>query len=148
MSSDPTAKPAPELEVPAATVHEAERASGPSGAILWGAEIDVVTAVSRRKAGLDVVIRGADVDVNRRLALQIESAVGPAKRGSPHKVTTGPLALPHFQQAAPLRTATPFTRRTRERRGSGHELLHPNSLRRAAGLLQRRRDERRRCRLG
>src|SRR6185369_2413404 len=100
MSSDPSVTPAPEPP-PVPTIHEAERASGPSGAVLWGAEIDFAAAVARRQAGVDVVVRGDDIDVNRRLALQIESAVGPALRGVPHRFTAGPLALPHFQQVTP-----------------------------------------------
>jgi hypothetical protein len=104
MSTDPsvpvTPEPAPPPP-PAPTIHEAERASGPSGAVLWGAEIDIATAVARRQIGLDVVVRGNNLEANRRLALQIESAVGPAKRGVPHKLSAGPLALPHFQQVSP-----------------------------------------------
>jgi hypothetical protein len=41
---------------------------------------------------------GNDVDANRRLATQIESAVGPCLRGVPHIKQAGPHALPHFQQ--------------------------------------------------
>jgi hypothetical protein len=85
----------------APTIHEAERASGPSGAVLWGTELDFAAAVTRRRGGLDVVVRGDDLSANRRLALLIESAVGPAKRGAPHKVSAGPHALPHFQQVTP-----------------------------------------------
>jgi hypothetical protein len=83
------------------TIHEAELESGCSGAVLWGAEIDEVAAIARRSAGLNVVVRGGDIDANRRLALAIESAVGPAKRGVPHSQHAGPLALPHFQQVTP-----------------------------------------------
>lgn len=82
------------------TIHEAERASGPSGAILSGAVIDFKEAVARREAGLDVVVCGADVAANRRLAGAIEAAVGACQRSDPHR-RAGPLALPHFQQDAP-----------------------------------------------
>jgi hypothetical protein len=85
----------------APTVHEAERGSGPSGAVFWGAEIDVATAVPRRQSGLDVVVRGHDHTANQRLAKEIEAAVGPWMRGSPHLLSAGPLALPHYQQVQP-----------------------------------------------
>jgi hypothetical protein len=83
------------------TIHEAERASGPSGAVLWGAAIDLAAAVARRQIGLDVVVRGAELKLNRRLALKIESTVGPAMPGRPHRTMAGPLALPHYQQIMP-----------------------------------------------
>jgi hypothetical protein len=79
------------------TIHEAERASGGGGAILYGPEIELDAAVARRQAGEDVVVRGDDVKANRRLAGAIESAVGPCFRSDPHR-QAGPLALPHFQQ--------------------------------------------------
>jgi hypothetical protein len=69
--------------------------------VIWGLEINLAAAIARRRAGLDVVIRGDEVNLNRRLAVQIESAVGPAERGVPHKASAGPLALPHFQQVTP-----------------------------------------------
>jgi len=83
------------------TIHEAERASGPSGFVLWGAALNIAAAIARPRTGLDVVVRGDDVDTNRRLASAIEAAVGPAKRGTPHKKTAGPYALPHYQQVTP-----------------------------------------------
>ncbi len=85
----------------APTIHEAERASGPSGAVLHGAELTVEQAVARRAAGGDVVVRGDDINANRRLAEQIEAAVGPYLRMAPHRRSAGPLALPHFQQSDP-----------------------------------------------
>src|SRR5262245_47405306 len=96
-SPDPVEQPvAPSPPVPA--IHEAERASGPSGAILYGTTIDLGGAVARRQGGLDVVVRGDDTDANRRLAEQIEAAVGPQPvRQTPHR-RAGPLALPHYQQ--------------------------------------------------
>jgi len=84
---------------PVPTIHEAERESGPSGAVIRGAEIEMATAVARRRVELDVVVCGADVDANRRLAYQIEAAVGPTTRPeAPHK-RPGPMALPHFHQS-------------------------------------------------
>lgn len=82
------------------TIHEAERASGPSGAVLFEAIIDFDAAVSRRQLGLDVVVCGKDVAANRRLAGTIEAAVGVCQRSDPHR-RAGPLALPHFQQETP-----------------------------------------------
>ena len=98
-ATDPAAQPTPPPPMPPApTVHEAERASGPSGAILHGAELDLPAAVARRQGGLDVVVRGNDTDANRRLAETIEAAVGPTPtRQTPHR-RAGPLALPHCQQ--------------------------------------------------
>jgi hypothetical protein len=87
----------PVQSVPLPTIHEAERASGASGAILYGPEIDLDSAIARRVAEEDVVVRGADVKANSRLADAIESAVGPCFRSDPHR-QAGPLALPHFQQ--------------------------------------------------
>jgi len=69
--------------------------------VLRGTEIDVATAIARRRSGLDVVVCGANLKANRALAASIESAVGPCQRGIPHSRHAGPLALPHFQQAAP-----------------------------------------------
>jgi hypothetical protein len=83
--------------VPLPTIHEAERASGPSGAVLYGSEIDLDTAVARRKMGMDVVVRGEDHRANRQLANRIEAAAGPAERQDPHK-QAGPMVLPHYQQ--------------------------------------------------
>ncbi len=83
------------------TIHEAERESGVSGAVLWVREIDLDAAIARRKIGGDVVVRGGDTDANRRLARNIETAVGPpTKLQWPHR-RAGPLALPHFQQQTP-----------------------------------------------
>lgn len=97
MAPQPTAS-APPPQPP--TIHEAERASGPSGAVLLGAVLDFNTAVIRRQTGLDVVVCGAVVTTNRRWAGAIEAAVGTSQRNDPHR-RAGPLALPHFQQATP-----------------------------------------------
>lgn len=78
------------------TIHEAELASGPSGTVEYGVEIDIATAVARRRIGNNVVVRGDDVDANRRLAEQIESAVGQCRRSDPHR-SAGSHALPHYQ---------------------------------------------------
>jgi hypothetical protein len=90
--TDPVSLPT----VVAPTIHEAELASGPSGAILRGAEIDQDAAVARRRSGENVVVCGDDTDANRRLAQSIESAVGPCRRSEPHQ-KAGPQALPHYQ---------------------------------------------------
>lgn len=83
---------------PVPTIHGAEPAPGPSGAILFGPEIDFDTAVARRRAGQDVVVRGDDSDANRRLAYRIEAAVGPPSRPQAPERRAGPFALPHFHQ--------------------------------------------------
>jgi hypothetical protein len=85
--------------VPSPTIHEADLAGGPGGAVLRGAEIDFHTAVARRQAGENVVVCGPDTGTNRALAQRIEAAVGPYQRGVPHTRSAGPAALPHFQQA-------------------------------------------------
>jgi hypothetical protein len=98
MTSQPSA--APPSPAPTPTIHEAERASGPSGAVLYGAEIDFDAAVARRRLGEDAIVRGEDRSANRRLAERIEAAIGPAERQDPHP-RAGPLALPHYQQKQP-----------------------------------------------
>jgi hypothetical protein len=102
MSIDPgNSPPAEALAVESLpTICEAERVSGPSGAILKGAELTFDEAVSRRQAGKDVVVCGADVDANRHLAGKVEAAVG--LRTGPQKPHTkaGPHALPHFHQVS------------------------------------------------
>ena len=91
--ADTTQAPAP-----APTIHEAELAPGPSGAVLFGPALDFDSAVRRRQAGQDVVVRGNDTDANRRLASRIEAAVGPPTRPQAPERQAGPLALPHFHQ--------------------------------------------------
>lgn len=88
---------APEPASP--TIHEAELEPGPSGRVLQGAEIDFDAAAARRRTARNVVVCGEDVDANRRLASQIEGAVGPCQRADPHHRHAGPYALPHYQQA-------------------------------------------------
>jgi hypothetical protein len=101
------------------TIHEADLAPGPSGAVLYGPEIDFAAAVARRAAGGNVVVRGPDLDDNRDLAQKIEEAVGPWTRGTPHTQTAGPLALPHFQQTDKNRLGHTFyeTPNRRARKG-------------------------------
>jgi hypothetical protein len=94
MSSDPSQA----AQASPSSIHVAERASGTSGAVLRGPEIDFAAAVARRQAGLDVVVCGDNLTANRSLAQQIEASVGPYQRGVPHSRWAGPLALPHFQQ--------------------------------------------------
>lgn len=94
MATDPTPAPVPSPP----TIHEATLASGPSGAVVRGAEIDRDTALARRRAGENVVVCGDDLGANRNLAQEIEAAVGPYKRQAPHQRHAGAHALPHFQQ--------------------------------------------------
>jgi hypothetical protein len=65
---------------------------------MYGAEIDEATAVARRAAGLDIVVRGDDTAVNRRLARKIEAQVGTPSPPQPPHMSAGPRALPHFHQ--------------------------------------------------
>ncbi len=80
------------------TLHEAELASGASGVVYRGGEIDLAAAVARRRAGLDVVICGEDINANRALARTVEAAVGPLTRPQAPHEDAGPHALPHFHQ--------------------------------------------------
>jgi hypothetical protein len=81
------------------TIHEAELASGPSGAVEWSKELTFDEAVNRRKNEKDIVVRGKDETANRRLAGKVEATVGPASRPQfPHTNTAGRHALPHFHQ--------------------------------------------------
>jgi hypothetical protein len=98
MSTGPTEPPTPAMPEPPTTIHEAELASGASGGVIRGAEIDFGAAVARRRAGKNVVVCGDDLKANRRQAERIEAAVGPWVRSAPHKQSAGPRALPHFQQ--------------------------------------------------
>jgi hypothetical protein len=94
----PTASDAEVPNEQGPSVFEAERASGPSGAVERIAQLDFDGAVARRKAGNDIVVCGDDADANRRMAFQIEIEVGqPSKPQFPHK-RAGPLSLPHFHQ--------------------------------------------------
>lgn len=92
MTTDPPAAP---------TIHEAYLTGGPSGAVESGPEIAAAETQAQRAAGRDVVVRSGEDRANRSLAYQLESAVGPALFQFPHQRSTGPMALPHFQQQAP-----------------------------------------------
>ena len=91
--------PAEEPVPPPPTLHEAEMAAGPSGAVLWGIEITLEEAIERRKSGLDIVVRGSDQIANRRAAQAVESGIGEwTGPHFPHRRHAGPRALPHFHQ--------------------------------------------------
>src|SRR5262249_3178873 len=94
MTDEAVAPPQP----PPPTIHEAERAPGPSGAVWYGPAITFAAAVARRQTGLDVVVRGADTGANRRLAYQIEAAADPPSRPQPPERKAGPAALRHSHQ--------------------------------------------------
>lgn len=85
----------------AVQIHEATRTGDLSGAVIKGMEIDRTAAVARRKAGLDVVVCGQDLVMNRQTALEIEQKVGPWLRQQSHTRSAGPHSLPHFQQRFP-----------------------------------------------
>jgi len=100
MSEKPTA-PEAQPSSPQPTIHEAELASGASGAVIREAQIDFDTAVARRRTGENVVVCGDDVKTNSRLAERIEAVVGPWIRDVPHRRSAGPWALPHYKQQDP-----------------------------------------------
>jgi hypothetical protein len=89
-----------EQETEAAEIVEVriyEATTGSFGAVIKGKEISEADAVSRRKAGLDVVVCGNVLATNRRIAGTIEGqANGTYKRCPPH-ANAGQLALPHYQ---------------------------------------------------
>ena len=64
----------------------------------YGSEIDETTAVARRAAGLDIVVRGDDTAINRRLARKIEAQMGTPSPPQPPHTSAGSRALPHFHQ--------------------------------------------------
>jgi hypothetical protein len=96
MAAKKKRQPTPTPELP--KIYEAALASGPSGAVLKGAEIDQGAAVVRRQAGENIVVCGNSLAANRNGARAIEAVVGPYERQDPHDELAGPLALPHFQQ--------------------------------------------------
>ncbi len=74
-----------------------EASLGAGGAVIRGSAITQAQAEARRKSGLDIVVCGATLTLNRSLAGAIETgANGRAKRCPPH-ASSGPNALPHFQ---------------------------------------------------
>ena len=74
-----------------------EATLGPRGTVVRGRQIDQSLAETRRASGLDVVVCGPDLALNRALARQIEvNANGTAKRCPPH-ASAGKKALPHYQ---------------------------------------------------
>ncbi len=83
---------------PPPEVREATRATDGSGGVIKGAVLSRAEAEARRQAGQDIVVCGSDAVANRLLAADIESAAGPWAHHLPNLATTGPRALPHFQQ--------------------------------------------------
>lgn len=71
---------------------------GPDGIVYRLDPLSFDDAVDRRRVGGDIVVRGADLKRNRKLAMDIEIAAnGYAERGAPHTRSAGAYALPHFQ---------------------------------------------------
>src|SRR5438128_2445817 len=116
MPTDP-----PDTPPPPPTIHEAELESGPSGRVRRAGAIDLAAAVARRQAGLNVVVCGDNAGANRRLAGQIEAAVGSCYRAEPHVRFAGPYALPHYQQTrrAPVGPAGHTFYETERRKARG-----------------------------
>ncbi len=106
MATPPSASPT--TAHPEPTIYEAELASGATGGVLSGKEITFDEAVTRRKAGSDVVVCGGEKEANRALAQQIEAAIGPYLRQAQHTRSAGPRALPHFQQRDSMRPGHTF----------------------------------------
>jgi hypothetical protein len=74
-----------------------EATLGGDGAVIKGKLITQADAEVRRQSGLDVVVCGSDLSVNRALAHSIErNANGSVKRCPPHP-NAGSHALPHYQ---------------------------------------------------
>jgi hypothetical protein len=84
---------------PNPTIHEATL--GESKSVEWAAEIEFAAAVTRRRAGGDVVVRGDDGRINRDLARRIEVTVGEYIEHPAHRTFAGHCSLPHFQQKVP-----------------------------------------------
>jgi hypothetical protein len=94
-ASPSAALPGSGSTAPGPRIFEAVRLS--TGGVKKGAPLSQSQAQARRKAGHDVVVCGADLKGNRRLAGVIErGANGNAKRCPPHP-SAGPKALPHYQ---------------------------------------------------
>lgn len=98
MAAKKKRKQKPAVAAAPPTIHEAERAPGPTGVVYKGREIDLTAAVERRRAGLDVVVCGARTRANLALARMVESSVGPASDPQVAHDRAGPHALPHFHQ--------------------------------------------------
>jgi hypothetical protein len=76
-------------------IHEASL--GPDGVVVKGREITQTQAEALRQRGEDIVVCGASLSANRKLAGEIEkNANGAYKRCGPHP-KAGDKALPHYQ---------------------------------------------------
>jgi hypothetical protein len=117
MAAKKKRKPPPESGPP--RIHEAELASGPSGVVFRGTEIDIAAAVARRQAGENIVVCGGDTAANRRLAQTVESAVGPYLRQDPHW-KAGPNSLPRYQQKEPPPDGHSFYETSHTRKARKH----------------------------
>jgi hypothetical protein len=80
-------------------VYEAERLSGPDGAVQRGdAPITEDEAIARLKGGGDIVVCSDIRRANRRKAQELtEAAFGNSEEDAPHG---GRMALPHFHPAS------------------------------------------------
>ena len=87
----------PDLLAPstATTIYTATLES--RGRVLRWKQISFLEAVQERLASRNIVVCDGAESENRKLVQQIESAVGPYIRQSPH-ASAGLFALPHFQQ--------------------------------------------------
>jgi hypothetical protein len=83
------------------TIYEAFPTTDATGAVRRGHSLTRAEAIAHRQSGGDVVVCGAHTPSNCAEARVIESAVGPCLHDGPHRLTAGPLALPHWQQRIP-----------------------------------------------
>ena len=97
MSRKKTTAPVSSPAMPPALPVVYEASPGAAGSVLRGRLIDFGEAVERRRTGLDVVVSGNNLSLNRAMASSIELAAnGAYLRHTPH-ARAGPNALPHVQ---------------------------------------------------
>src|SRR5260370_712101 len=84
----------------ASRIFEAARVTDGTGAVRKGIEIDKSSAIALRKSDRDVVVCGDNLRMNIDMAKGIEAMIGAYDNHVPHR-SSGPAALPHFQQRNP-----------------------------------------------
>jgi hypothetical protein len=90
--------PSTEMASSPIDIYEAVRATDGSGGVVKERRLTRAEAEARRQNGGDIVVCGPDAVANRLEAADIEAAAGPWTHHLPNLQTTGPRALPHFQQ--------------------------------------------------
>jgi len=80
-------------------IFKAEAPRATNGVVWWfGSELAIEAAILHRQRGGNLVVRGTNKKANRRVAQQIEDAVGVWVFDKPHKNSAGEDALPHFHR--------------------------------------------------